>query len=118
MTFVNLHNHFDYSILDGGMKVEKGVQRAVELGQPAIAITDHGTMGGVYELYKRSAERIRPIIGIEAYCAPTDRTHKSPVFWGPPDARRDDISGAGKYTHLTLLARNAEGMNRDRKSVV
>lgn len=111
MSFVNLHNHFDYSILDGGMKVERGVSRAVELGQPAIAITDHGTMGGAYELHKQAtAAGVKPIIGIEAYVAPGDAQHKSPIFWGQPHQRRDDISGAGKYLHLTILARSAEGL--------
>lgn len=109
--FVNLHNHFDYSILDGAMKVEAGVKRAVELRQPAIAMTDHGTMGGAYELVKQcAAHGIKPIIGLEAYVAPHDRTIKQAVFWGTPEQRGDDISGAGKYLHLTLIARNAVGL--------
>lgn len=109
--FVNLHNHFDYSILDGAMKVEVGVRRAVELEQPAIAMTDHGTMGGAYELVKQCAiAGIKPIIGLEAYVAPHDRTTKQAVWWGAPEQRRDDISSGGKYLHLTLIARNATGL--------
>lgn len=109
--FVNLHNHFDYSILDGAMKVEAGVRRAVELGQSALAMTDHGTMGGAYELVKQCATHgIKPIIGLEAYVAPHDRTHKQAVWWGTPEQRGDDISGGGKYLHLTLIARNAVGL--------
>lgn len=109
--FVNLHNHFDYSILDGAMKVEAGVRRAAELRQPAIAMTDHGTMGGAYELVKQCATYgVKPIIGLEAYVAPQDRTFKQAVWWGTPEQRGDDISGGGKYLHLTLIARNAVGL--------
>jgi len=109
--FVNLHNHFDYSILDGAMKVDGGVERAVQLGQAALAMTDHGTMGGAYAFYKSATSKgVKPIIGCEVYVSPREATFKEPVFWGVDAQRRDDVSGGGKYCHLTLLARTAEGL--------
>lgn len=110
-SFVNLHNHFDYSVLDGAMKIESGVSWVAALQQPAVAMTDHGTMGGAYEFYKQcNSQGVKPIIGMEAYVAPVDRTHKQAVFWGTPEQRRDDLSGGGKYCHLTLIAHNSVGL--------
>jgi DNA polymerase-3 subunit alpha len=109
--FANLHVHTDYSVLDGALKIDAGVRRAVQLGQSALAITDHGTLGGAYALVKSARTHgINPIIGLEAYVAPHDRTHREAVWWGTPEQRADDLSGGGKYCHLTLLARDAEGL--------
>lgn len=111
MTFVHLHTHSHYSILDGASKVDQMVKRAAELGQPAIALTDHGSLSGAHELWRAGQEYgVKPIIGIEAYLAPGSRFDKKPTYWGTPDQRRMDISGQGKYTHLTLLAENAQGL--------
>lgn len=69
--YVHLHNHTQYSLLDGLSKVPALVERVKELGMDAIAMTDHGTMGGVIEFYKAAkAAGIKPIIGMEAYVAP------------------------------------------------
>ena len=66
-SFVQLHNHTHYSLLDGASKIPELVRRVKELGMPAVAITDHGNMHGAYELWSNAVkEGIKPIIGIEA----------------------------------------------------
>ena len=95
------------------------VQQAAELGQPGIAVTDHGSMSGAYELYKAAKKfGIKPIIGLEAYVTPGDLDHRihEARFFGSGDKdnkeeRSNDVSGAGAYTHMTLLAENNEGMH-------
>jgi DNA polymerase III subunit alpha len=98
--FVHLHCHSHYSLLDGASKVPELVQRAKDLGMPALALTDHGNLYGAVE-FLREAKRVgvQPIIGMEAYVAP---------------GRRGERSGGGSTGqdhafHLTLLARNATG---------
>lgn len=109
--FVNLHVHSHYSILDGKSKPHELAQRAAELNQSAIGITDHGSLGGAFKFYKECVSRgVKPIIGMEAYVAPNSRNNFETVLWGTPEQRRDDVSGSGKYTHLTLVARNVEGL--------
>ena len=80
MAFVHLHVHTEYSLLDGACRIPKLVRRVKELGQTAVAITDHGVMYGVVDFYKAAvAEGIKPIIGCEVYVAPrgrTDRVHE------------------------------------------
>ncbi|MFC4335151.1 DNA polymerase III subunit alpha [Salininema proteolyticum] len=109
--FVHLHVHTEYSMLDGAAKLKPLFAEADRLGQPAIAMTDHGNMYGSYSFYHEAKKSgVKPIIGIEAYVAPHDRTHKKPVFWGEPSQRSDDLSGNGSYTHMTMLARNERGL--------
>ncbi|KAF0109077.1 MAG: DNA polymerase III subunit alpha [Anaerolineaceae bacterium] len=97
MTFAHLHVHTEYSLLDGFSNIKKLVARAKEMGMPALAITDHGTMFGVIEFYERAKEAgIKPIIGVEAYLA--SRTMKE------RDPQEDK-----KSTHLLLLAENQAG---------
>ena len=68
MSFVPLHNHSDYSLLDGATQLPAMVERAVELGMPAVALTDHGVMYGAVELLKLCGKAgIKPIIGNEMY---------------------------------------------------
>jgi len=68
LAFVPLHNHSDYSLLDGASQLPQMVERAVELGMPALALTDHGVMYGAIELLKLCAKAgIKPIIGNEMY---------------------------------------------------
>ncbi|HET9144399.1 DNA polymerase III subunit alpha [Actinophytocola sp.] len=117
-SFVHLHVHTEYSMLDGAAKVEPLLAEAKRLEMPAVAMTDHGNLYGADEFYQ-TARRIgiKPIIGIEAYLAPVSRFHKKPVFWG--DARQrgsdelgegGDVSGAGAYTHMTMWAADAAGL--------
>ena len=71
MSFVHLHMHTEYSLLDGSIKIEDLVKKVKELGMNAVAITDHGNMFGAVEFYKAcKKENIKPIIGVEAYVAP------------------------------------------------
>jgi DNA polymerase-3 subunit alpha len=95
--FVHLHNHTQYSLLDGLTKVPALIERTKKLGMDAIAITDHGTMSGAIEFYKHAKSGgVRPIIGMEAYVAPRSYTDKDPSL-------------DRQYFHLTLLAMNNQG---------
>lgn len=111
--FVHLHVHTDYSMLDGAARIGKLVERAVEIGQPAVAITDHGYLFGAYEFYKAATDAgIKPIIGLEAYITPgTSRFDQTRQRWGEESQRADDVSARGAYTHMTLLSRTTEGMH-------
>jgi len=109
--FVHLHNHTEYSMLDGAAKVKPMVQEAIRLGMPAIGMTDHGNMFGASEFYNiATKEGIKPIIGIEAYIAPASRFNTKRVTWGDPSQKSDDVSGSGSYTHMTMVAENATGL--------
>ncbi|MEP6482633.1 MAG: DNA polymerase III subunit alpha, partial [Rhodoglobus sp.] len=112
-SFVHLHVHSEYSMLDGAARVRPLLDAAVAEGMPAIAVTDHGNMFGAYDFWKTATEKgIKPIIGTEAYITPgTHRTDKTRVRWGNSSQSGDDVSGSGAYTHMTLLAENNEGMH-------
>jgi len=94
--FVHLHNHTDYSLLDGAMKIKAMVKRAVEFEMPALALTDHGNMFGAVEFYKAcKSASIKPLIGTEAYIT---------------NDRLDHNAATGKKNHhVVLLARNQTG---------
>ena len=78
MAFVNLHVHTEYSLLDGACRIEKLFDRVKELGQTAVAITDHGVMYGCVDFYKAAKKAgIHPIIGCEVYVAPRTRFDKT-----------------------------------------
>jgi DNA polymerase III subunit alpha len=118
-SYVHLHVHTEYSMLDGAAKIAKLAARAKDLGMPAVAMTDHGNMFGAYEFQKTvSGAGLTPIIGIEAYVAPASRFHREPIFWGEPHQRKTDeaagrggdVSASGSYLHKTLLAANAQGL--------
>lgn len=71
MSFTHLHLHTEYSLLDGACRIDQLVQRVKELGQSAVAITDHGVMYGVIDFYRAcKAAGVKPIIGCEVYVAP------------------------------------------------
>jgi len=110
-SFAHLHVHTEYSMLDGAARISDLVDEVARQEMPAVAMTDHGVMFGAYEFWKKAtAAGVNPIIGIEAYLTPgTARTEKTRVKWG--QGGEDDVSGAGAYTHLTLLAENTEGMH-------
>ena len=109
-SFVHLHTHTEYSMLDGAARIGELVVAAVADGQPALAITDHGNMYGVLDFYKECRARgLTPIIGTEAYMAAQSR-HERPVRRG----RIDDTGGEGErgeklYYHLTVLAETTQG---------
>jgi DNA polymerase III subunit alpha len=105
-------------MLDGAAKVAPLFAEAARLNMPAVGMTDHGNMYGADEFYQTARKTgIKPIIGIEAYIAPASRYHKKPIFWGEARQRSSDehgeggdVSGAGAYTHMTMLAGNATGL--------
>ncbi|HEX8923550.1 MAG TPA: PHP domain-containing protein, partial [Patescibacteria group bacterium] len=96
MSFVHLHVHTEYSLLDGLTKIKKLVSTVKDMGMNAVAITDHGNMYGAIEFYKACIKaEIKPIIGCEVYVSPGSRLDKSSVN------RRNH--------HLILLAKNLTG---------
>jgi DNA polymerase III subunit alpha len=99
MSFVHLHCHSEYSLLDGANRIDDLIARALELEQPALAITDHGNLHAAWEFQEKAKKaKLKPIIGMEAYVAPGDRRVK-----GRP------TPGAKPYYHLVLLARDMAG---------
>lgn len=98
MSFVHLHVHTEYSLLDGSNKIKEYVSRVKELGMNSAAITDHGVMYGVIDFYREARRQgINPIIGCEVYVAPNSRFD------------REVTGGDDRYYHLVLLAENNEG---------
>ena len=97
MSFVHLHLHTEYSLLDGACRIEPLVKRAKALGQTALAITDHGVMYGAVAFYKAcKAEGVKPIIGCEVYVAPRTLHDKEHGI-------------DNNYSHLILLCKNETG---------
>ena len=101
MAFVHLHNHTEYSLLDGHTHIYDMVKRAADLGMPAVAISDHGVMSGVPQLCEmcdkveeETGKRVKPIYGCEVY------------FTTDEELKRD---GKPKLYHLLLLAKTNEG---------
>ena len=93
--FVHLHVHSDFSLLDGACRIDRLAQAAKDFGTNALAITDHGNMFGAISFYRTvSALGLKPIIGYEAYVAPTNRFD-----------RNSTARGESAFQHLTLLAR-------------
>ena len=110
-SFVHLHNHTEYSMLDGAAKITPMLAEAQRLEMPAIGMTDHGNMYGAAEFYTAATKvGITPIIGVEAYVAPGSRFDTRRILWGDPGQKSDDVSGSGSYTHLTMVAENATGL--------
>lgn len=96
-SFVHLHTHTEFSLLDGAARISELIDRVKNFGMTSLAITDHGTMYGVIDFYKTAIKRgIKPIIGCEVYLAPTSRHLR-------------EIVNGEKYFHLVLLAENNEG---------
>jgi len=102
--FTHLHVHTEYSMLDGAASIDKLVRRVAALGQKSVAITDHGNLHGAYVFYQKCNELgIKPIIGMEAYVAPgfSEASERS---------KHEGYSGAGSYSHLTLIATTDTGL--------
>jgi len=98
-SFVHLHIHTEYSLLDGAIRIKDMLKKAKDFDMDSIAITDHGNMFGVVEFYDMAQkEGIKPIIGCEVYVAPESRKEKS----APKDGRPTDY-------HLILLVTNEKG---------
>jgi DNA polymerase-3 subunit alpha len=97
-SFVHLHTHTEYSLLDGAARIGQLFARAAEHGMPALAVTDHGAMFGALEFYEAGlAAGVKPILGVETYVAPASRFERAPG------------ESEEKYRHLTILARDERG---------
>ncbi|GIH19074.1 DNA polymerase III subunit alpha [Rugosimonospora africana] len=109
-SFVHLHVHTEYSMLDGAARLKDLFAETKRMGMPALAMTDHGNLYGAYDFYKQAtAAGIKPIVGMEAYLTPgTARQDKSRVRWA--EGGENDVSGGGAYTHMTMLAADADGL--------
>ena len=100
--FVHLHLHSQYSLLDGANRLPELCRRVSELGMSSVAVTDHGNMFGAFHFYHEALQAgVRPIIGVEAYIAPGDRTNR--------EAQAASESGEGYAYHLTILAATQKG---------
>ncbi|HSJ24182.1 MAG TPA: DNA polymerase III subunit alpha [Longimicrobiales bacterium] len=103
MSFVHLHTHSEFSLLDGANRLGDLIRRTQELEMPALALTDHGCMFGAWEFHGAARKAgIKPILGMEAYVAPGDRRVRTAARAG--DGRPED-----KYYHLVLLAEDMDG---------
>jgi len=97
--FVHLHVHTEYSLLDGAIRIDKMLEKALSLNMDSVAVTDHGNMFGSIEFYSKAGDTgIKPILGCETYVAPNNRKDKSPSRDGQPNSY-----------HLVLLVMNEEG---------
>lgn len=115
-SFVHLHVHTEYSMLDGHSLLGGLFERTAQQEMPAIAMTDHGNVHGAYDFWKTAKQHgVKPIIGLEAYLTPgTHRSEKKRVRWGRGNAAEeggDDVAGGGAYTHMTMWASTTEGMH-------
>ena len=98
MSFVHLHLHSDFSLLDGAIRIKDLISKTKEFGMPAVALTDHGNMYGAVDFYSAAVSAgIKPILGSEMYVAPESRHTKKA------------IQGKPKYYHLVLLVMNERG---------
>ena len=124
-SFVHLHTHTEYSMLDGAAKIRKLMAKAVALGQPAVASTDHGNVFSHYEMWdvarklREGGADIKPVLGCELYVAPASRFDKKKIYFGAGGKKAakkgggddsKDVSGDGAFTHMTVLAQNAQGL--------
>nr|WP_277349658.1 DNA polymerase III subunit alpha [Planosporangium thailandense] len=105
-----MHVHTEYSMLDGAARLKHLFAEAARMGMPALAMTDHGNLYGAFDFYQQAtAAGIKPVIGTEAYLTPgTDRRDRTRVRWA--EGGENDVSGGGAYTHLTMLAADADGL--------
>src|SRR4051812_8631356 len=100
MSFVHLHTHSEYSLLEASSRVKGLVKKAADFGQPAVALTDNGNMFGAIEFYFAALEKnIKPILGLDVYLAPSSRFQKA--------QDRNEVQRPN--TRLVLLAQNLEG---------
>lgn len=110
--FVHLHVHStEGSVLDGYSSVGEIVSEVARLGQPAIAVTDHGSLTSLYNLQEEAKKQgVKGIAGCEFYVVPSigQLDSRGPLYLG--DGSRDDVSGRGAYTHITILAENNIGL--------
>jgi DNA polymerase III alpha subunit len=106
-SFVHLHVHTEYSMLDGASRVDELMRRAAEMGMPALAVTDHGVLFGAIDFHLAGKQHgVKPIIGVELYMAKGSRFAKGGQAPGEGGDRRQRQE---PYDHLTILAENETG---------
>jgi DNA polymerase-3 subunit alpha len=109
VSFVHLHTHSEFSLLDGANRLSDLVERALHYEMPALALTDHGCLFGAWDFRKKAKQRgLKPIIGMEAYVAPGDRRDRTRAG-GLGGGLGRGLAGDRAYYHLVLLARDREG---------
>jgi DNA polymerase-3 subunit alpha len=110
-SFVHLHVHTEYSMLDGAARFKDLFAEATRMGMPALAMTDHGNVFGAYDFWKQANDAgVNGIVGSELYVTPgTHRSDRTRVRWA--EGGEDDVSGGGAFTHMTVLAETTEGMH-------
>lgn len=107
-SFVHLHTHTEFSMLDGAARLDDLFSEAAKHEMPAIAMTDHGNVYGAFEFWRKAkAHDVKPIIGMEGYLAPGSRHERKRTALGNGSENNPDLM----YTHMTLLAENTEGMH-------
>ncbi len=117
-SFVHLHVHTEFSMLDGAARLDDLFKEAARLEMPAVAMSDHGNVYGAYDFYKRGkAAGVKPIIGIEGYYAPQGRFERSPFDFGggydegTSEDGETSTKGRQAYTHMTMWAESTEGLH-------
>jgi len=111
-SFVHLHTHTEFSMLDGAARLDDLFREAARMGMPALAMTDHGNVFGAYEFWRKArAHGIKPIIGMEGYLSPGSRHERRRATLGGLGAAVDTDNPGEMYTHMTLLAETTEGMH-------
>jgi DNA polymerase III subunit alpha len=110
-SFVHLHVHTEYSMLDGAARLKDLFAETARMGMPALAMTDHGNVFGAYDFWKQAKDAgVNGIVGSEIYVTPgTHRSDRTRVRWA--EGGEDDVSGGGAFTHMTVLAENTQGMH-------
>ena len=109
-SFVHLHLHTQYSLLDGALRLDDLFERAQEYNMPAIAMTDHGNMFGAIDFYTRALKAgIKPIIGSEVYFTPGSRFDRRPPKNAKTISSQDEVEGKHQIHHLVLLCKNQTG---------
>jgi DNA polymerase III subunit alpha len=113
-SFVHLHTHTEFSMLDGAARLDDLFRESARMGMPALAMTDHGNVFGAYEFWRKAkAHGVKPIIGMEGYLSPGSRHERKRATLRPRDVttQTSDDNPGEMYTHMTLLAENTEGMH-------
>jgi DNA polymerase III subunit alpha len=109
-SFVHLHTHTEFSMLDGAARLDDLFTEAARMEMPALAMTDHGNVFGAYEFWRKArAAGVKPIIGMEGYLAPGSRHERKRAVLAGGQSGEDNPGEM--YTHMTLLAENNEGMH-------
>jgi DNA polymerase-3 subunit alpha len=112
-SFVHLHVHTEFSMLDGAAKLKDLFAEASRMEMPALAMTDHGNVFGAFDFWKQATDAgVNPIIGIEGYLAPGSRHDRKRVQVGMSAGDSGGADNPGEmYTHMTLLSETTEGMH-------